>query len=101
MLLQRGGNAIGAARQLLFFHPRLIVRLLAANPAALLEAPLKVAVIEPPSGVVTVRWSDPAAAGARDGGRALAELGRQLAKTCEGSWLRPDSGPRAISIWKK
>src|SRR5436309_11327927 len=33
-LLHRGGYAIGAARQILFFHPRLMARVLAADPAA-------------------------------------------------------------------
>lgn len=34
MLLRRSGYAIGAARQILFFHSRLMARLLAADPAA-------------------------------------------------------------------
>ncbi len=83
MLLRRGGYAIGAGRQILFFHPRLMARVLAADPAALLEAPLKFAVLELPGGAVAVRWIDPAAAFARYGSRALADLGRELAVACE------------------
>ncbi|HEV2674274.1 MAG TPA: DUF302 domain-containing protein [Aliidongia sp.] len=79
MLLRRGGYAISPARQILFFHPRLMVRLLAADPAALLEAPLKFAVFERPDGGVEVRWIDPAAAFARYGDPGLAELGAELA----------------------
>jgi uncharacterized protein (DUF302 family) len=45
-VLQRGGYDVGPARRILFFHPDLMVRLLQANPAALLEAPLKLAVMQ-------------------------------------------------------
>lgn len=58
MLLERGGHRIGRARQLLFFHPRYAARLLEANPAALVEIPLKVAVLELPDGRVLVRHVD-------------------------------------------
>jgi hypothetical protein len=40
-LLKRGGYEIRAARQILFFHPRFMARLLRADAAALIEAPLK------------------------------------------------------------
>jgi uncharacterized protein (DUF302 family) len=83
-LLSGGGDAISAARQLLFFHPDLMARVLAADPAALLEAPLKFAVLELPGGAVMLRWADPAAAFARYECPALADLGRELAATCEG-----------------
>ncbi|MGO9400738.1 MAG: DUF302 domain-containing protein [Xanthobacteraceae bacterium] len=82
-LLLRGGYAIGPARQILFFHPRFMVRLLAADPAALLEAPLKFGVIELSAGNVMLRWADPAAAFARYGNRALTELGQELAAACD------------------
>lgn len=58
MLLARDGRGIGKARQLLFFHPRYAVRLLEANPAALIEIPMKIAVLELPDGRVLVRQSD-------------------------------------------
>ncbi|HWX65663.1 MAG TPA: DUF302 domain-containing protein [Rhodanobacter sp.] len=58
MLLQRGGYLIAPARQLLFFHPRYVVRLLAADPAAVVEVPLKLVVLQMPDGSVTVRHAD-------------------------------------------
>jgi len=84
MLLSRGGIAIGPARQVLFFHPRLMSRLLAADSAALLEAPLKFAVIGFPDGQAELRWLDPAMAFARYRSPALTELGNELAGLCEG-----------------
>lgn len=82
-LLRRGGYATGATRQILFFHPRLLARVLAADPTALLEAPLKLAVLELPDGRVLISWLDPAAAFARYHSPALADLGRELASICE------------------
>ena len=58
MLLARDGHGIEPARQLLFFHPRYVTRLLAANPAALVEIPLKVAVLQMPDGRVLIRYGD-------------------------------------------
>ncbi len=58
MLLRRGGYLIAPARQLLFFHPRYVVRLLAADPAAVVEIPLKLVVLQMPDGSVTVRHAD-------------------------------------------
>lgn len=74
-LLSRGDYSIGAARQILFFHPRLMVRVLAADPAALLEPPLKFAVLALPDGGVSVRWMAPAAAFARYAHPALLAWG--------------------------
>lgn len=84
MLLQRGGYDIGPARQILFFHPRLMSRLLAADSAALLEAPLKFAVIGFPDGRTELRWFDPGKAFSRYGSPSLAALGEELAGICEG-----------------
>jgi uncharacterized protein (DUF302 family) len=84
MLLHRGGYDIGPARQILFFHPRLMSSLLAADSAALLEAPLKFAVIGFPEGRTELRWLDPARAFARYGSPPLTALGEQLAAICEG-----------------
>ena len=82
-LLSRGGYAIAATRQLLFFHPRLMVRVLEADPAALLEAPLKFAVLLLPDGDVSLRWIDPFASFARYDHPALIDLGRELSSLCE------------------
>jgi uncharacterized protein (DUF302 family) len=54
-LLERGGYAIQPARQLFFFHPRYLVRLLGADPAAVVEIPLKLVVLQMPDGSVAVR----------------------------------------------
>jgi uncharacterized protein (DUF302 family) len=79
MLLQRGGHAIASTRQLLFFHPRYMVRLLQADPAALIEAPLKLAVMESPvDATVAIRWHDPVTAFDRYGNDALSVLAREF-----------------------
>lgn len=83
MLLHRGGYDIGPARQILFFHPRLMSRLLAADSAALLEAPLKFAVIGFTGGRTELRWLDPSGAFARYGSPALTALGEELASICD------------------
>ena len=83
MLLARGGYDIQAARQILFFHPSLMARRLAADSSALIEAPLKFALTQAGDGEVMVRWSDPAAAFARYGNDELAKLGRDLADICD------------------
>lgn len=80
MLVRRGGYEILATRQLLFFHPRFMVRLLRGDPNALIEAPLKLVVMEMPTGAVAVRSSNPVEAFARYGG--LEELGRELSELC-------------------
>ncbi|MGI4745642.1 MAG: DUF302 domain-containing protein [Janthinobacterium lividum] len=82
-VLQRGGYVIDPARQILFFHPDLMVRLLTADASALLEAPLKFAVVELPGGRVTIRWINPAVAFARYDNPALTILGQELAILCE------------------
>lgn len=82
-VLRRGGYEIDPARQILFFHPDLMVRLLQANPAALLEAPLKLAVVQLPDSTVTIRWHDPAAAFNRYDSALLSELGQELASRCD------------------
>jgi uncharacterized protein (DUF302 family) len=81
-ILGRSGYAIGPTRQILFFHPRLMARLLAADTSALLEAPLKFSVVAGDAGVA-VRWQDPRPGYDRYGNAALTELGAELAKLCE------------------
>ncbi len=79
-LLARGGFCIRPTRQLLFFHPRYMARLLEADPAAILEAPLKIVVMEEAEGRVILRVPDVVAAFARHSG--LASLGEELAAVC-------------------
>jgi uncharacterized protein (DUF302 family) len=81
-VLQRGGYDIGPARQILFFHPDLMTSLLQANPAAMLEAPLKFAVMQQPDGHTTIRWHDPAPAFGRYGNPVLTGMGQDLASRC-------------------
>jgi uncharacterized protein (DUF302 family) len=81
-ILGRSHYAIGPTRQILFFHPRFMARLLAADTAALLEAPLKFSVIQG-DGEVAVRWQDPLPGYARYGNEALTALGVELAFACE------------------
>lgn len=95
MLLNRGGYAIGPARQVLFFHPQLMSRLLAADTAALLEAPLKFAVIGFPDGKTELRWIDPRQAFARYGSPDLTGLGNELAGICKD--IAAGIGPEAPS----
>lgn len=77
MLLARGGYEIAPARQLFFFHARYAARLLAVDPAAVAEIPLKLVVLQMPDGGVTVRHPDVAGQFARYPG--LAALGEELA----------------------
>jgi uncharacterized protein (DUF302 family) len=82
-VLRRAGRSIGAGRQILFFHPDLMIRLLAADQAALLEVPLKFAVLELADGTVSIRWLDPALAFARYRNSSLDQLAAELAAICE------------------
>jgi uncharacterized protein (DUF302 family) len=82
-LLKRGGYAVAALHQILFFHPRFMARLLAADPAALLEVPLKFALRETAGGRVVLRWTDPAIAFSRYENPALTDLGLELSAICE------------------
>lgn len=75
MLLRRGGFAIPPVRQVLYFHPRYMARLLATNAAAVVEAPLKFVVMASAGGTI-VRCPEPAAALGRYEG--LGELGAEL-----------------------
>ena len=82
-ILQSANHVMGQGRQILFFHPRLMARLLEADTSALLEAPLKIAVIAGSGAQVSVRWQDPAGAFARYDNPALAALGSELAQVYE------------------
>jgi uncharacterized protein (DUF302 family) len=76
MLLSKGGFQIKPARQLFYFHPRYMARLLSANPAGIVEAPLKLVVMAGADGSVTVRHPDIAIA--FDGYEGLADLKAEL-----------------------
>lgn len=53
------GLQINGLRQLLFFHPRYIKAILENNPAAIIEAPLKLIVVEDESRATVVRYAPP------------------------------------------
>lgn len=77
MLLARGGYQIERTRQILFFHPRYMTRLLGADPSALLEAPLKIVVLES-AGAVTLRWLLPETLFEKYENEQLSQLSREL-----------------------
>jgi uncharacterized protein (DUF302 family) len=82
MIVRRDNYRLGNARQILFFHPRLLARVFSVDPALLLEAPLKFAVIELNARETGVRWIDPVEGFGRYGHPELIALGRELAFTC-------------------
>ena len=59
-----------------------MVRLLATEWAAIVEVPLKLAVMELPDSTVAIRWADPAVALGRYSNPGLAAFGQELAATC-------------------
>ena len=79
--LAGAGRSVGGFRLLFFFHPSLVIRVISADVSAMVEAPLKLAVMERPDGAVSLRMADPAAAFGRYGNPALAELGTELSAT--------------------
>lgn len=80
LILATGGYAIPPLRQLLFFHPRYMIRLLAVDPAAVIEVPLKAVISTTRTHGVEVRIPDPRP---RLGGYpGLEELGAELAAAC-------------------
>jgi uncharacterized protein (DUF302 family) len=82
-LMEIGGFASDPLRQLLFFHPRYMARILAINPSAVLEAPLKLAVLgSKTQEIVRVRWINPIAALARYGNPTLTTLAIELDRLC-------------------
>ena len=75
-------QVIGGARLLFFFHPQLLARLLGIDRSAIVEAPLKLAVLEMPDASVSIRAADPAIALGRYGNAALASFGQELSEAC-------------------
>lgn len=57
-VLRRDNMVIPPARQLLFFHPRLMYRILTTCPDAIVEAPLKLVALQLSGGSVSVRHLD-------------------------------------------
>ena len=63
-------------KQLLFFHPRYMKKIMQANPMGSIEPPLKIAIMERPDGKVVVKYIKPSSLlGKYDG---LAGIGAEL-----------------------
>ena len=75
-MLRMVGVHTKGMRQLLFFHPRFMKRIMAANAHATIEPPLKIAVMETPQGNVVVKYVKPSALFGRYQG--LAAIGQEL-----------------------
>lgn len=82
-LLARDGYRILPARQILFFHPRFMAPIVRADPAAIIEAPLKFAILELPGVETQIRWNSPAISFSRYLNPTLCELGNELAAHCD------------------
>ncbi len=82
--LAGAGRSVDGFRLLFFFHPALVVRVISADVSAMVEAPLKLVVMESPDGTVSLRIAEPAAAFGRYGNAALTALGEELSATVRG-----------------
>jgi uncharacterized protein (DUF302 family) len=58
-MLRMVGVKTRGIRQVFFFHPRFMKRLMDINPHATIEPPLKVAVMETPQGTAFVKYLKP------------------------------------------
>ena len=76
-------QVIGGARLLFFFHPQLLARLLSIDCSAIVEVPLKLAVLEMADGSISIRAADPAIALGRYGNPDLAGFGQELSAACD------------------
>jgi len=79
-LLAQGGYDVLPIRQILFFHPRFAARILELSPNGLMEAPLKLVVLERPDGTVSIFHPDVEPQFARYPG--LETLGTELSLLC-------------------
>jgi uncharacterized protein (DUF302 family) len=80
MLLARVGLHVQPMRQLLFFHPRYMERLLRADARALQEVPVKIVVLADASGHIVMRGPDMTIAFERYPGAHA--LGQDLSRLC-------------------
>ncbi len=58
-MLRMVGVKTKGIKQVFFFHPRFMKRIMSANPHATIEPPLKIAVMETPKGTVIVKYIKP------------------------------------------
>ena len=57
-MLRMVNMRVGGMKQLLFFHPRYMKRIMETNPQGTIEPPLKIAIMERPDGKVVVNTSN-------------------------------------------
>lgn len=77
-MLKMVNKQVGGMKQLLFFHPRYMKRIVETNPMGSIEPPLKIAVMERPDGKVMVKYIKPShLLGKYEG---LGDLGAELDK---------------------
>lgn len=57
--LAGAGRSTGGFRLLFFIHPALVIRVISADISAMVEAPLKLVMIENPDGLVSLRFASP------------------------------------------
>ena len=58
-MLKMVNMQVQGMKQLLFFHPRYMKKIVQANPMGAIEPPLKIAVMERPDGKVVVKYIKP------------------------------------------
>ncbi len=75
-MLKMVNKQVGGMKQLLFFHPRYMKRIIETNPQGTIEPPFKIAVMERPDGGVVVKYIKPSALLGKYAG--LEELGVEL-----------------------
>lgn len=77
-MLKMVNKQVGGMKQLLFFHPRYMKRIIEANQMGAIEVPLKIVVMERPDGKVMVRYIKPSHLLGTY--RGLSEIGLELDK---------------------
>ena len=58
-MLKMVNMQVQGMKQLLFFHPRYMKKIMQANPMGAIEPPLKIAIMERPDGKVVVKYIKP------------------------------------------
>ncbi len=79
--LAGAGRTVRGFRLLFFFHPALVIRVIEADVSAMVEAPLKLVVMETADAIVSIGIAEPGVAFGRYGNPALAALGEELSAT--------------------
>lgn len=75
-MLRMVNKKVGGMKQLLFFHPRYMKRIIETNPQGTIEPPFKIAIMERPDGKVMVKFIKPSSLLGKYAG--LEELGAEL-----------------------